>query len=103
MFPLILNLKNVIGEGLEGIEVTKDGKTGIAYERIEELISRKFWESGHLQEWGKRIETLGEAAAVENLTEMKKGTDPLAMKEVKDPIKIAHQFDGNRLHVLPLP
>ena len=102
--PFLLDLKNIIGERLEGIDATKEGKTRIPYERIEGLVAQKFLNSGHLEEWEKKIEALDETSAIGNLIEMKNGTDRLAKNNDVGPrIGIAHQFDGARLLAIHLP
>jgi Fe-S-cluster containining protein len=101
--PLLLDLKNIIGEELEGIEAERDGKAKIPYQRIEALVHRKFQEGEYLSEWGEKVENLDHPQGLSNLMEMKRGTDQLMKNPGGTSIRIAHQFEGRKLEPIHLP
>jgi Fe-S-cluster containining protein len=95
--PFVLDLKNVAGEGLEGIRTSEEGKAKIAHHRIEGLVLQRLKEGGYLDRWEVKIEQLDRADGLNRLAETKKWTD--GMVDVPDQISlgIAYQFDGEKL------
>jgi len=95
--PFVIDLKNAVGEGLEGIPVSEDGKTTFPHHRIEEIISQKLSQGGYLDDWGARIGKLDSADNLEDLIKMKRSTDQIATASGSLSLGIVHQFDGKRL------
>jgi hypothetical protein len=100
--PFVIDLKNVAGEGLEGIPVSGNGKATFPHHRFEELISQKLGKGGHLDEWADRVRKLDQAVGLEDLIKMKRWTDQIAAASGGVSLNIVYQFDKNRLHPIRL-
>lgn len=100
--PFVINLKNIAGEGLEGIPVSKNGKATFPHHRLEELISQRLEKGGHLDEWEDRVRKLDQADGLEDLMKMKRWTDQMAVASGEISLSIVYQFDKNRLHPIRL-
>ncbi len=99
--PLIIDLKNIGGETLDGLSKEEDGRFRLPHEKVEELIYERLSLGGYLQEWEEKIERLDHKEALEELERMKALTDPM-LKE-SPPFFIAYQFEGVRLQPIHLP
>jgi len=95
--PFVIDLKNAAGQGLERIAVSEDGKAVLPLHRLEELVSQRLSQGGHLDDWGDKIEKLDQADGLENLTRMKCWTDRMAEAPGGLSTSIVYQFDKNRL------
>ena len=95
--PFVIDLKNISGEGLDGIPISKNGKTPFPHHRIEELISQRFMVGGYLDDWETWVEKLDRADGLEDFVKMKRWTDQMAMTSDGIPLSIIYQFEGNRL------
>ncbi len=100
--PFVIDLKNVIEEGLEGLPASKDGKTAFPHHRFEELISQRLEKGGHLDEWEGKVRKLDQAAGLEELIKMKRWTDQIAAASGGVSFGMVYQFDKNRLHPIHL-
>jgi hypothetical protein len=100
--PFVIDLKSIAGEGLEGIPVSKNGKTTLLHYRIEELISQKLRRGGYLDNWQARVEKLSQTDGLNDLAGMKPWTDQMAMASDKFLLRIVYQFDGYRLSPIHL-
>jgi len=100
--PLVIDFKNMVGEGLEGIPVSENGKTNFPHHRLEEIISQKLDQGGHLEDWEARIRQLDQADGLENLIKMKHWTDQIATASGGFSLNIVYQFDNSRLRSIRL-
>jgi len=100
--PFVIDLKNIAGEGLEGISVSENGKATLPHHRFEELISQGLGKGGHLDDWEARIRKLDQANGLEGLIKMKRWTDQIATASDGFSSSIVYQFDKNRLHPIRL-
>jgi Fe-S-cluster containining protein len=100
--PFVINLKNIAGEGLEGLPASKDGKTPLPHRRLEELISRRLEKGGYLDEWEDRVRKLDQAVGLDDLIKMKRWTDQIAAASGGVSLSMVYQFDENRLDPIPL-
>lgn len=96
--PFAIDLKNIAGEGLEGISISANGKAYLPHHRIEELVSKRLREGGYLNDWEAKVEALDRSDGLESLTRMKPWTDQMAMASDRFSLSIVFQFDENRLH-----
>lgn len=95
--PFLLDIKNIAGEGLEGIPVTEEGSVKLPHYRVENLVSQRLKEAGYLEDWEAKIEQLDRADGLKSFAEMKRWTDQMATAPDQFSLSIAYQFDGNRL------
>jgi hypothetical protein len=65
--PFVIDLKNTAGEGLEGIPVSENGRTPFPHHRLEEIISQRVSQGGHLDDWEARIRKLDQTDGLEDL------------------------------------
>lgn len=100
--PFVIDLKNIAGEGLEGIHVSENGKATLPHHRFEEIISQRLGKGGHLDGWEARIKKLDQADGLKDLIKMKGWTDQIAMASGGFSLSIVYQFDKNRLHPIRL-
>ena len=100
--PFVINLKNVAGEGLEGIPVAENGKTTLPHQWFEEIISQRLSQGGHLDDWEARLRKLDQANGWEELVKMKRWTDQIATASGGFSSRMVYQFDKNRLRPIPL-
>ena len=100
--PFVIDLKNIAGEGLEGISVSENGKATLPHHRFEELISQRLGKGGHLDDWEARIRKLDQANGWEGLTKMKRWTGQIATASDGFSSSNVYQFDKNRLHPIRL-
>jgi hypothetical protein len=96
--PFVIDLKNMAGEGLEGIPVSENGKATLPHHRLEEIISQRLGQGGYLDDWEARIRKLDQADGFEDLIKMKRWTDQIALASGGFSLSIVYQFDKNRLH-----
>jgi Fe-S-cluster containining protein len=59
--PFVIDLKNIAGEGLEGILVSENGKATLPHHRFEEIISQRLGKGEPLDGWEARIKKLDQA------------------------------------------
>ena len=100
--PFVIHLKNIAGEGLEGIPILENGKATFPHYRFEELIFQRLGKGEYLDDWEARIKELGQADGLEDLMKMKRWTDQMAMASGGFSLSIVYQFDKNRLHPIRL-
>jgi Fe-S-cluster containining protein len=96
--PFTIDLKNIAGEGLEGISISANGKAYLPHHRLEGLVSKRLREGGYLNDWEAKVETLNRAGGLEGLTRMMPWTDQMAMASDRSPLNMVFQFNENRLH-----
>jgi Fe-S-cluster containining protein len=70
--PFVIDLKNIVGGGLEAIPVSKDGKATFPHHRLEELISQRLEKGGYLDAWGDGVRKLDQANGLEDLMKIKR-------------------------------
>lgn len=99
--PLIIDLKNIAGESLDGLSKEEDGLFRLPHEKVETLIYDRLSLGGYLDEWEEKIERLDHEEALEELEKMKLLTDTM-IKE-NPPFLMAYQFEGTRLQPIRLP
>ncbi len=95
--PFVIDLKNIAGEGLEGIPVSENGKAILAHHRLEEIVSQRLRKGGYLDDWEARIEKLDQTGGPEYLMKMKLWTDQMAIASGGLSLGMVYQFDKNRL------
>lgn len=95
--PLIIDIKNMAGEGLKEISVSENGTFHLSYQRIEDLVSERLQEAGYLKDWERRIEQLDEVNGYEGLIQMMPIMDRLAEMSNHSHLSMIYQFDGNHL------
>lgn len=95
--PFVIDLKNLAGEGLEGLPISENGKVHLSHSLIEGLITRRLRDGGYLADWEVKIEKLDRADGLEDLIRMKPWTDQMAMASDGFFSNTAYQFDGHRL------
>jgi len=100
--PFVIDLKNIAGERLGGIPVSKNGKATFPHHRLEELISQRLEKGGYLDEWEERVRKLDQADGLGDLMKMKGWTDQIAAASGEASLGLAYQFDKNRLHPIHL-
>ncbi len=99
--PLIIDLKNIAGESLDGLSKEENGLFRLPHEKVETLIYDRLSSGGYLEEWEEKIERLDQEEALEELERMKVLTD--RMTRESPPFLIAYQFEGVRLQPIHLP
>ncbi len=97
MSPFLLDLKTIAGRGLEGIDLSNDGKARVPHERIEWMVSEKLVKSPLMEGWQAKIAELDRNEAKEGLMRMKKWTDEIAGSRGRSSSAVAYQFDGDQL------
>jgi len=95
--PFVIDLKNIAGEGLEGISISENGKAKLPLHRIEALISQRLRRGGYLDDWETRIENLDQAGGLEGLARMRPWADQMAVLSERLSLNVVYQFDGNPL------
>jgi Fe-S-cluster containining protein len=100
--PFIIDLKNIAGEGLEGIPILENGKAHLPHHRIEGTLFQRLEEGGYLNEWAAKIKRLEGADGLRELVRIKNSTDPMVVASGGIPFHIAFQFNGNRLQLIHL-
>jgi hypothetical protein len=95
--PFLIDIKNITGEGLEGVPFPKEKKTKIPHHRIETLASQRLSLGGYLDDWKTKMGKLDRAEGLRGLAGMKHFTDEMAVAVNENPLRIAYQFDGNKL------
>ena len=99
MSPLIIDLKNVAGEGLEGIDVSAGERVKLSHDRLEHLLEKRLPEGETLNPWQTKICQLDTLAGIEIFWKMKPWVDQLVAMG-SNLIGLAHQFDGSQLRPL---
>jgi len=102
MSPFLIDLKNVAGEGLEGIPLSDDGKARLPHQRIELLVTERLFGGDRWKEWEGKIEQLDRREALDRFAEMKNWTDEILIRTKQDGPAVAHMFEGKRLIANPL-
>jgi len=97
--PLIIDLKNVAGEGLEGLDVSAGESVKLPHSRLERLLEKRLPGGETLDEWQIKICQLDTLAGIEAFWKMKPWVDQLVAMG-SNLIGLAHQFDGSRLRQL---
>jgi Fe-S-cluster containining protein len=100
--PFVVDLKNIAGEGLEGIPASEGGRATVPHHRFEEIISQRLQKGGHLDEREDRVRKLDQADGLEDFMKMKRWTDQIAAASGEVSLSIVYQFDNNRLHPIRL-
>jgi hypothetical protein len=95
--PFVIDLKNIAGEGLEGIPISENGKATLPHYRLEEIISQRLRKGGYLADWEARVEKLDQTDGLKHLMNMKRWTDQMAMASGGLSLDFVYQFDKNRL------
>lgn len=95
--PFIIDLKNIAGEGLEGIPISENEETKLTHQRIEGLLSERLEEGGYLNDWEGKIEKIDQADGLKKLARIKNSTDQMITASDGVPFNIGYQFNGNRL------
>ena len=93
---MLLDLKSIVGEGLEGVNISEEGRAQIPHHRIEEIIFQRFFEGGYWDEWKTKIEQLDRTNGLDVLARMKSWTDRMAEAVHGVSLGIAYQFDGRK-------
>lgn len=93
--PFVLDLKSLAGESLGGITISEEGRAHLPHHRIEEVVLKRLYEGGYLEDWESKIDRLDRSGGLNGLSRMKLWTDQMAMDNIS--FSIAYQFDGNRL------
>jgi hypothetical protein len=95
--PFIIDLKSIVGEGLEEIPILENGKAHLPHHQVEELLSRRLKEGGFVDDWEAKIEKLDGVDGLKGLARIKSWTDQIFMASDTFSLNIVYQFDGNRL------
>lgn len=95
--PLLLDLKNLAGEILEGLPQSPEGKVRLPYHRIGEILSTRLAEGGYREAWLERMSLLEQPQGLEAMEAMRRQTEPLAQPNAVGATTIAYQFEGKRL------
>jgi len=95
--PFLVDLKNVAGKVLEGIEVRAEKTVVIPHHRFEALLVERLQRAGPLSHWLSRIRLLDRDEDADEFWRMKTWTDPMTALGGKDSSVLVHQFVGNRL------
>lgn len=98
--PLIIDLKNIAGEGLDELSKRKDGLFQLPHEKVEKMIYDRLFSGGYLKEWEEKIERIDREDVLEELGRMKTLTDSMIRESTS--CLVAYQFDGNRLRPIHL-
>jgi hypothetical protein len=93
----LVDLKNVAGRVLEGIEVRAEKTAVIPHHRFEALLVERLQRAGSLSHWLSRIRLLDRDEDVNEFWRMKPWTDQMTTLGGKDSSVLVHQFVGNRL------
>ncbi len=97
--PFVIDIKNIVGDSLEGVKISEDGKAHIQHERIEMLLLKKFSEGGYRAKWKDKIKNLDQNENWEILMRIK----DVIEQGTSLRLNIAYQFDGNKLLPIHLP
>jgi Fe-S-cluster containining protein len=100
--PFLLDLKNIAAMGLEGVDISEEGRAKIPHHRIEEIVFERFFEGGYWDEWKKKVEQLDGTGGLDILAGMKSWTDSMVVTARRVSLRIAYQFDGRKLHPIRL-
>lgn len=95
--PFLVDLKNVAGRVLEGIEVGAEKRAVIPHHRFEALLAERLQRAEPLSRWLSRIRLLDRDGDVSEFWRMKAWTDQMTTLGGKDSSVLVHQFVGNRL------
>ena len=95
--PFLIDLKNVAGKVLEGIEVQVGKGAVIPHHRFEALLVERLQRAELLSHWLSRIRLLDRDEDVNEFWRMKAWTDQMTTLGGKDSSVLVHQFVGNRL------
>lgn len=95
--PFVTDLKSVAGRGLKGVPIAKNGRAHLPHDLVEKIISQRLSEGGYLDDWKAKIRKLDQADGLEDLLRMKGWTDQMVMASDGLSLRIAYQFDGERL------
>lgn len=98
--PLVIDLKNIAGEGLQGASFSEDGMVHLPHQQIEGLLSQKLEEGGYWNEWKVRIDKLDQTDGLKELIKIKNLTDLMVKGSGNNPFHVAYQFEGKRLFPL---
>lgn len=95
--PLVIDIKNIAGEGLREIPPLENGKVRLPHQWIESLIFERLRDGGYIKDWERRIGQLDEVNGYEGLMRMMPIMDQLA--EISNPsyLNTIYQFNGNQL------
>ncbi len=98
--PLRVDLKNIAGEGLTGIEMTKEGVVKLPIKRLEEMVSKRIRDGQLWNGWESKLRSLDDPAEVEAFWRMKLWTDQMMEVTSRDPLNIVFQFMEGSLQSL---
>jgi len=95
--PFVLDIKSIAGDGLEGIQISEEGRAKMPHHRIEGLVLQRLEAGGYWNDWEVKIEKLDRGEGLNHLKGMKSWTDQMAMSLDRFSFGIAYQFDGDKL------
>jgi Fe-S-cluster containining protein len=98
--PLRIDLKNIAGKSMEGLETSREGMTKLPIGRLEELVSNKVQETPFWGEWMSKLSRLDQPGGVEEFWKMKPWTDEIMETIRRNPVNIAYQFTEGDLQSL---
>ena len=100
--PFVIDLKNVAGEGLEGIHLSENEKANVPHHRIENLLAQRLCSGPFWQEVEAKIDQLDQTEGMEGLMRLKPLTDQMVQQGQGKTCQQVYQFDGHRLHPIRL-
>jgi len=95
--PFLVDLKNVAGKVLEGIEVQTEGRAVIPHHRFEAFLVERLQKTELLNHWLSRLRLLDRDEGVNEFWRMKAWTDQIVTMGGQDSFVPIYQFVGNRL------
>jgi hypothetical protein len=98
--PFLLDLKNIAGEGLEGVEVSRGERVKLPYPEIEGLITGRLHENNLWSAWEEKVGHLDQNESVHRLWAMKTWTDQMVGSPDLKSFVRAYQFSKHRLQVV---
>ena len=93
----LVDLKNVAGRVLKGIEVRAEKTAVIPQHRFEAILGERLQRAEPLIHWLSRIRLLDRDEDVNEFWRMKAWTDQMTILGRKDSSVLVHQFVENRL------
>jgi len=94
--PFLVDLKNVAGWALTGIELRGEREVVIPHVRFEALLKERLQGTDSLSTWLSRIRLLDRDEDVKEFWSMKGSTEQMSTLGEKDSSVLVHQFVGNR-------
>ena len=100
--PLVIDLKNLAGEGLEGVPLSQDGKMSLPHHRIESLLTQKLCSGPFWQEVETKVDQLDQTEGMEGFMRLKPLTDQMLKQGQGETCQRVYPFDGHRLQPIRL-